>query len=363
MMTLDSGLSWRERYVREMRRSAIIALALALVVGACGDDTGSGSTTSVPQTTTTTETTTSETTTSAATAPETTTTTPSTTTTEAGQIVLVYFSVDGDDCAAVEAWERSGPVDTDPVELSLTELLAGPTPEEEAAGAGSFFSSRTADAVYALDLTDGLLTVEFRDIRFLNNASTSCGSAALLSSLSETVFRFPAVERARFTIWGSCSLFWNWLQTECSEVTREGTIPTPVDVNSLALGSGCTPGPGNLPDGTWFGYVTEPTVDQLEFDLACWFSDPGAIEATLEDGEESPPPNGYYIRNTSTETRLTPVSTNVAVRWLPPEDIANLTDISYSEWLAIRPERDWLPGVWLDIENGAVTSIEEQYQP
>jgi hypothetical protein len=334
-----------------------IFIAVAALVASCGDTTATED-----PTTTTPNLTTTQPASSGTTTPETTTTVP-TTTAAAGQTIQVYFSVDGDDCAAVEGFVRSLPDGADPIQSGLEQLLGGPTPAEESAGAGSFFSSQTADALYALDLTDGLLTVEFRDIRFLNNASTSCGSAALLSSLSSTVFQFEEVERARFTIWGSCSLFWNWLQTECSEVTRDGTVPAPIDVNSLALGSGCTPGPGDLPDGTWFGYVTDPTEAALVFDLACWFSGAGAIEATLEDGEESPPPNDYYIRNTSTDTRTLSVASDVTVRWLPPEDIANLADIGYADWLAIRPERDWLPGVWLEIENGEVVSIEEQYQP
>ena len=59
----------------------------------------------------------------------------------------------------------------------------------------------------------------------------------------------------------------------------------------------------------------------------------------------------------------TPVADDVAVQWLPPEDIANLTAIDYAEWVEIRPGRDWLPAVWLEIENGEVVTIEEQYQP
>jgi spore germination protein GerM len=337
------------------RTIPVLLTALALVVTACGDTstTDDSATTTAPAVTTTSTTTT-------------TTSEPTTTTTgtsPAEQTVLVYFSVDGDDCAAVEGFERSGPGDANLVELALTELLGGPTAEEESSGAGSFFSSQTADALYEWDLTGGLLTVEFRDIRFLNNASTSCGSQALLASLTDTVFQFAEVERVRFTIFGSCSLFWNWLQTGCSEVTRLGTEPATVDVNALAEGSGCTPGTEELPDGRWFGYVTVPTGSDLEFDLACWFSGVGAIEATLEDGEESPPPNDYYIRNSSPETRTVPVASDVMVRWLPPEDIANLADIPYADWVAIRPDRDWLPGVWLEVEGGTVISIEEQYQP
>lgn len=337
------------------RRFAALLAAFALVA-ACGDTAVTEDlTTTQPPNTTMAETSTTTT------VPEATTTAPPATT--IGQTVLVYFSVDGDDCAAVEAFERTGAAGVDPIELALDQLLGGPTPEEEAAGAGSFFSSETADAVRSLDLSGGLLTVEFSDIRFLNNASTSCGSTALLSSLKDTVFQFAEVERVRFTIWGSCSLFWNWLQTECSEITRLGTTATPVDVNALASESGCTPGQGDLPDGRWFGYITDPTDESIQFDLACWFSGVGAIEATLEDGQESPPPNDYYIRNTSTDTRAIPVSPDVAVQWLPPDDIANLSDIPYADWVDGRADRDWLPGVWVEVDGGGVVSIEEQYQP
>ena len=337
------------------RHVTVIALTLALVA-ACGDDGGTEATTTSQPATTVDSTTT--------TTPTTTTTVPTTTTTAtAQQTVEVYFSVDSDDCGAVEAYERTGPAGADPIELAFDELLAGPDPSEEAAGAGSFFSSDTADAVRSVSIEDGTLTVDFTDIRFLNNASTSCGSNALLSSLSSTAFQFEEVERVRFSIWESCSLFWNWLQAECSEVTREETISTPVDVNALASGSGCTPGPGPLPDGTWFGYVSDPSATEVEFDLACWFSGAAANEATLEDGEESPPPNDYYIRNTSTDTRSVSVSPDVTVRWLPPDDIVDLTDIPYDEWLQVGPERAWQPAVWLEIDNGEVVSIEEQYQP
>ncbi len=215
----------------------------------------------------------------------------------------------------------------------------------------------------ATELDGGLLSVDFNDIRFLNNASTSCGSLALVSSLSSTAFQFDQVERVRFTILGSCSLFWNWLQTECSEVTRDGTVTTPVDVSSLASESGCTPGTSTLPDGRWFGYVTAAAQNELMFDLACWFSGGGAIEASLVDGAEVPPPNDYYIRNDSTDTRAIEVAPDVSVRWLPDDDITNLTPVDYQAWIDARPDRFWLPGVWLDIEDGAVVSIEEQYQP
>lgn len=294
-----------------------------------------------------------------------TTTLPQTTTTTGAMPVDVYFSVDGQDCSAVAAFERRATSGSDPIRFAFDELLAGPTAEEEASGAGSFFSDATAYAVIGTGLDGGVLSVDFTDIRFLNNASTSCGSLALVSSLSATAFQFDAVERVRFTILGSCSLFWNWLQAGCSEVTRDRTIATPVDVFSLAAGSGCTPGTADgLPDGRWFGYATAAVESELTFDLACWFTGGGAIEAALLDADaEVPPPNDYYIRNDSIETRTITVAPDVAVRWLPEDDITNLTPVDYRTWVEARPDRPWLPGVWLDIEDGEIVGIDEQYQP
>ena len=226
-----------------MRTYAAFLAVIGLLLVSCGDTTEPATSTAAEPTSTTQ-------TTSAGQA--TTTTQPPTTATTAGELVQtvqVFFSVDGGDCSDVEAFERTGSTEADPITLALEQLLVGPTPAEESAGAGSFFSSATADAVRAVGISDGLLNVDFTDIRFLNNASTSCGSQALISSLRETAFQFGEVERIRFTIWESCSLFWNWLQTECSEVARDGVEPSPIDVDAMASGSGCTPGDGPLPDG------------------------------------------------------------------------------------------------------------------
>lgn len=136
--------------------------------------------------------------------------------------VDVYFSTgDGTDCAEVSAFARTGPRTTAPVRLALDQLVGGPTVEEEDRGAGSLFSTETADAIRSINLKDGLLVVDFRDVRSdLNNASTSCGSQALLNQLNSTVFEFPVVERVRYQINGSCDTFANWLQRSCADHQR-----------------------------------------------------------------------------------------------------------------------------------------------
>lgn len=147
--------------------------------------------------------------------------------------------------------------------------------------------------------------------------------------------------------------------------TSSPTTTTAPDTNSLADGSGCTPGTtGTLPDGEWFGYVTATTTGQLEFDLACWFTGNAAADAAAEDGEESPPPNDYYVRNANDMIRTLDVAGEAMVRWLPSAGDPSTEElVAYSDWLTGRAGRDYQPGVWLIIEGGAITDIQEQYVP
>ncbi len=312
--------------------------------------------------------------TTTSTAAETTTTTvpvattvPATTTTVPTEMntVTLYFAVgDGSDCSMVQGFEREVPATSDPIAAAFQELVAGPTAEEAAAGAGSFFSAATAEAVRSVDLTDGLLTIEFVDFRNeISNASTSCGSASFLASLNATAFEFDQVDRVRYTIFGSCNNFYNWLQTECQDQTRTGPVAVDLNVMDEASGSGCTPDAAVLPEGDWFGYVDSATASEIEFDLACWFSGTPAAEAAAEDGEESPPPNDYYVRNESDTLRTVTVGAAVDVSKLVDTGGADLESISYGDWASGWASRNYQPGVWITIEGGAIVDITEQYVP
>ncbi|MGB5757461.1 MAG: GerMN domain-containing protein, partial [Acidimicrobiales bacterium] len=153
----------------------------------------------------------------------------------------VYFSVaDGSDCAAVQAFPRDVPADTDRFRATFDQLVAGPTDDEAASGVGSFFSSETSDVVRSVTIIDGLLLVDFVDLRpLLSNASTSCGSEALLAQLDATAFQFPSVQRVRYQMEGSCDGFANWLQRECFDTDRSGR-QLEVATVERASGSGCT---------------------------------------------------------------------------------------------------------------------------
>jgi len=127
--------------------------------------------------------------------------------------VRVFFVPGGvDPCGTVAPVVRRvvGPVDA---AVALRELLAGPTPEEAAAGFTSLFGPPTAGALAGVAVVDGIARVSFHDLRAtIPSASASCGSAALLAALDSTLAQLPGVRGARYSIEGDEAAFYEWLQ-------------------------------------------------------------------------------------------------------------------------------------------------------
>ena len=193
-------------------RRLVCLAVLVVVLAACGEaDSGAATTSSAIET-------------SPPTSTATTTTTESTSTTGsvAGQIVQVVFAAeDQSDCSNVVAFDRSIDETAEPIETAFHLLAAGPTTDEQAEGAGSFFSGETEGMVLSVQLDRGVLEVDFDDLRpLLNNASTSCGSFSLIAQLNGTAFQFEVLERVSYQIEGSCDTFFTWLQRDCQEYTR-----------------------------------------------------------------------------------------------------------------------------------------------
>jgi hypothetical protein len=110
--------------------------------------------------------------------------------------------------------------------------------------------------------------------------------------------------------------------------------------------------------------VDDAAASTLDFDLACWFTGDAAALAAAEDGEESPPPNDYYVRNANPSLRTLDAESDATVAWLPnPGDPSTETTITYAAWITDREGRGYQPGVWLTITAGAITEIREQYVP
>ena len=129
--------------------------------------------------------------------------------------VQVFFINDqlGDPCT--EVFPRPRPVDADdPLTGALEALLEGPTDEERAEGYGGWFSEETAGMLHTAEVVSGTVMVDLDDLRpVIPNASTSCGSAALLAQLDSTVL--DAAEGAAgvlYLIDGEHDVFYEWLQ-------------------------------------------------------------------------------------------------------------------------------------------------------
>jgi hypothetical protein len=158
--------------------------------------------------------------------------------------------------------------------------------------------------------------------------------------------------------------------TTTAETSQTTTTVPPTPSTGLssvadeAEGSGCTPGPGDLPDGEWFGYVVEARPGAMEFDLACWFTGNAAVQAAKEEGAESPPPNDYYVTNGNPAIRSLNVADQAVVIWYPNSgDPTTETTVSYADWLLGVEERGHILGVWLEVDEGEVSAIREQWVP
>lgn len=152
--------------------------------------------------------------------------------------------------------------------------------------------------------------------------------------------------------------------TASTTTTTAPSTTTTLDTNSLAEGSGCTPGtPDTLPDGLWFGLVADAGGDEILFDLACWFTGDAAVLASAEDGEESPPPNDYYVRNLNPDLRALPVAADAEATWVAMEgDPTSAVTTGFPDWVTAR-SGTYPFGVWLTIDGGEVTVLEEQWVP
>ncbi len=148
-----------------------------------------------------------------------------------------------------------------------------------------------------------------------------------------------------------------------TSATTSSAVPTTSGGAPVPDGSGCTPGPAPLPDGHWYGLVVDATAEVLSFDLACWFTGDEANAAAAEDGEESPPPNDYYVRNDNPASRDLPVARDTQVTWYPSGDPTDTAVVGYTDWLDRRAERPFQLAVWIDVRDGTITAIQENWVP
>jgi hypothetical protein len=144
--------------------------------------------------------------------------------------------------------------------------------------------------------------------------------------------------------------------------------PGPLAGGNGALGSGCAPGAGPLPDGAWFGYATAWNATGIDFDLACFYSGNAAAAQASAHNDESPPPNDYYIVNDASTTRRVDVAADTIAYRSAVEGVG-LERTTYADFVAnAGPSSNVAcPGsscsVWVFVNNGRVTEVMWQFFP
>ncbi len=145
---------------------------------------------------------------------------------------------------------------------------------------------------------------------------------------------------------------------EVEDPSNPDYYPEPVQAGSNLFGSGCTPGAGPLPDGIWFGELTNVGPNSFDFDLMCFAPNPPG--STEEDGIGD-------ITNTNPTLRTVPANASAHVYVLDPA--MNWTDVPYSTWSSAPTLGNGCPlpctflQGWVYVNGGEATEITMVWTP
>jgi hypothetical protein len=97
-------------------------------------------------------------------------------------------------------------------------------------------------------------------------------------------------------------------------------------------------------------------------DLVQWFTGEAAAKAAAEDGQESPPPNDYYLRNVNPRLRTLPLATDARLTLTGQTTGQGGSDPVQVDLATIQASgRDHL--FWATVQGGRILRLEEQYLP
>jgi hypothetical protein len=151
--------------------------------------------------------------------------------------------------------------------------------------------------------------------------------------------------------------------------------PTPTPTSAPTSAASVTPEPATqlLPDGRYFvdprKVIYQDADPFLRFDLAYYLTDQAAADAAAAHGDESPPPNGYYIVNDNPMLRSIFVSPTVVVRYIPAGACCSLKPSTFDAFTAhlngTAPTdyADWSAWWWITIKGQMIVKISQQYLP
>jgi hypothetical protein len=113
-----------------------------------------------------------------------------------------------------------------------------------------------------------------------------------------------------------------------------------------------------------------PGAYVLRIDYVLFLTGAEANAAATAHGDESPPPNGYYVVNDNPRIREFPIQSGIPVSVVTNDDGTSDSDghtITLAQWVAALggPSADAYKGsiYWITISDGTITAIEAQYVP
>lgn len=279
--------------------------------------------------------------------------------------VFIYLVNDrfGDPCTEVYPVPRDVPAD-DPITGALESLLAGPTDTERDQGYGGWFSSDTEGMLRSVDVVSGTVLVDLDDLRpVIPNASTSCGSSALLAQLDRTVLGVAegVAPPVLYKLEGDLDAFYEWLQ-----YAPPGQVPDAPEEPDAAPGT-------DLADGRHAVLLHGADLPgrRLTVDVIQFLTGEEARIAYAEDNPEDPdgPPNDYHIRNVNPRLRTLPVAADVEVTLINlgagVVEVESTWDRLLDDLTSVPSDHDLVSysPFWLTLQDGVVVRIEEQYLP
>ena len=145
----------------------------------------------------------------------------------------------------------------------------------------------------------------------------------------------------------------------------------PQSLQSCPGATGNSPATFDGATGTYAAFIAEFVAEDvpLTFDVVQWMTGETARKAYQEDHPEDPegPPNDYYVRNESAQTRQADVASDARVWLVKMEEDADAdVDRATFEELGSHNENSEGPSAhiyWLTFENEQIVEICEQFRP
>jgi hypothetical protein len=146
--------------------------------------------------------------------------------------------------------------------------------------------------------------------------------------------------------------------TSASTATPGATAGAPATSEPVVLADGRHP---------VYTKTVDPDQQTITFDLIQFFTGEAATKAAAEDGEESPPPNDYYIRNVNSRLRTLPVRSDapITVNVLAAGSTGSATKdvaVTLAELASYFPNSGTAP-FWITVDQGQVTKAAQQFLP